>query len=295
MEKARAQDKTDCSASSDRNIGSRALLVEESKYACVYSTKENDDQFNTSRRDTSRFRLTAPSSPHVTLLQTPIRGSEKKNGSGCEMGFPFILNVHEVDQSAVKSKSYFESRWLSRRAAMKGIGKRRNSRQSERACCSYCRCCDGQGEGEGGGEGQKEVKGQEEREGERQDNVCVESNGIDAANYSKIRDGIVASNNSHNCQSSNTIDSSCVCVSGCGLCCRSILETDIFAQCEEIARGLDAQQCSILRISESFTARERQWLSEVRGREAEEGIFLRFTIIFFLMSVCLSISLSYVS
>jgi hypothetical protein len=276
MVNARAQNKTDCPISSDRNIGGRAddqLLVEGIKSECVSSTEENDVHFYASLRDSSRHRLTESSSPRVTLSHTPRRGPEEKNGSCGEMGIPVIFNMHEVDQNALKSENYFESRWLLRGASMKGIGNRRKSRQSERGCCSYYRSCDRQGEGQGEGGGQRGGEGQEEVKGKGQ-GQCVrerQSNGINTADDSKTRDGIVARNNNHICQSSSTIDSICVCASDCGLYCRAMLETEIFAQFEEIAKGLDAQQLHILRLSESFAARERQWQSEVRGRGRGRG------------------------
>jgi hypothetical protein len=284
MVNARAQDKTDCPISSDRNIGSRAddqLLVEGIKSECMSSTEENDIYFDASRRDSSRHRLPESSSPRVTLSHTPKRGPEEENGSCGEMEIPVMFNVHEVDQNALKSDNYFESRWLSRGASMKGIVTRRKNRQSERGYCSYYRRCDRQGEGQGEGEGQRgdegheEVKGKGQGQGqgarERQNNICFESNGINTADDSKTRDGIVARNSNHICQSSSTTDSSCVCASDCGLYCKAMLETEIFAQFEEIARGLDEQQLHILRLSESFAARERQWQSEVRGRGEGEG------------------------
>lgn len=72
-----------------------------------------------------------------------------------------------------------------------------------------------------------------------------------------VASDITASNHHHHhdCEGS---DSSSGCSCGCSLAGKAILETEIFAQLKETARGLGTQQLNILKLEESFSVRERQ-------------------------------------
>jgi hypothetical protein len=263
---------------------------------------------DSSRKNLSRYQLSTASSPCVTHAHIPSRGAEKKNERSYEMKIPEKFSLHDMDENTASSENYFESRWLSREAAIEGMGRRGESAQSEIGCCSSCPCCRRQMEGEGQGE----VK--ERGQGEIQANVCNAISFIDTANDSKASDGIIAN---HGCKASNSIDSSIRgCIRGCGCGWHEALEREIFAQFKEVARGLDEQQVNILKLSETSSARERLWQSEVRegGKEGEGGkaragrgtdspfvlLFLPFSCVCAYLSIdlsiclptCLSVSLS---
>ena len=294
-EQARAQDKRNCPVSSHSDADRRAderLFAEENKTKYASGTGESNIHVDSSSKNTSRYQLSTASSPCVNHTHIPSRGAEKKNERSYVMKVPEKYSLHNMDENIARSENYFESRWLSREAAIEGMGSRGESAQSEIGCCSSCPCCRRQMEGEGQGE----VK--ERGQGEIQANVCDAISFIDTANDSKASDGIVAN---HGCKASNSIDSSCIrgCIRGCGCGWHEALEREIFAQFKEIARGLDEQQLNILKLSETSPARERLWQSEVRegeggrGRESKSRQWNRFPLCvivsLFFLCVCLPV------